>query len=231
MAIYTEKGEAPGSNSGKRATLPHCKSRPVHFLFKMIKAIIFDVGGVILDMKHLLRKFIRIFKPKNTKKFWNEISIAAIPLCKNEMSQKKFWRLIAKFNGLNPKTIPSNLWTKDYKKLTNLNKGVMKIIEELKSNFKLAVISNSIPFHLNSMRRIGLYNMFDIVILSHDVNLTKDEKEIFLMTASKLKVKPSECIFIDDVKDFVNVAKSVGMKGIKFKNIVQLKSSLGKILK
>ena len=60
--------------------------------------------------------------------------------------------------------------------------------------------------------------------------MAKDDKRIFLMAAKKLKVKPKECIFIDDVKDFVNVAKSTCMKGIQFKNIGQLKSELNEIL-
>lgn len=200
------------------------------FLFKMIKAIIFDGGGVIVNHNPLMNKFIKIFKPKNKKKFLHDINIEAIPLCKNKISENEFWIKIADIYGTSPKKIPKNLWTRDFDKLTKIDKKVVRIIKKLSNNYKLGFISNAIKSHEKINRKRGLFDLFDIVVLSHKIRMTKDDKRIFSMTAKKLKINPKECIFIDDVKDFVDVAKSVGMKGILFKNIGQLKSDLDKIL-
>ena len=35
------------------------------YFIKMIKAVIFDIGGVLVDQKLLVERFVRIFRPKN----------------------------------------------------------------------------------------------------------------------------------------------------------------------
>ena len=196
----------------------------------MIKAIIFDSGGVIVNQKSLFDKFVKIFQPKNIKKFWREVNIKAIPLCKGKISEQEFWAQIAKSTRISLDKVPKNLWTKNYEKLTHLNKDVLNIIKALKQNYKLALVSNSIASHTKINEKRDIYNFFNVVILSHKIGLTKDNEKIFLIAARKLNVKPQECIFIDDIKDFVITAKSVGMKGILFKNSKKLELDLKKLL-
>ena len=196
----------------------------------MIKAILFDSGGVIIDQRLFFERMNKIFQPKDRKKFWHEINIEAIPLCKNLISERVFWGKIAKLNKKSPKKIPKNLWRQDYENLTKVKQDVLDIIKKLKMKYKLGLVSNSISYHEKINKKRGIYNFFDVVILSHKIGLTKDSKEIFLLAAKKLKVRPFQCIFIDDVREFVNVAKSIGMKAILFKNNKQLKKDLNKIL-
>ncbi|MBI2659589.1 HAD-IA family hydrolase [Candidatus Woesearchaeota archaeon] len=197
----------------------------------MIKAILFDSGGVIVDQRLWFERLNKIFRPKNKKKFWREINIEAIPLCKNLISEKVFWKRIAKLNKKDIKKIPKNLWRLGYENLTKVKHDVLAIAQKLKKKYKIGIVSNSIAYHEKINKKRGTYNLFDAVILSHKVGLTKNNKKIFFLAAKKLKVKPKECIFIDDVKDFVDVAKSVGMAGIVFKNSKQLKSDFKKFIK
>ena len=198
----------------------------------MIKAIIFDSGGVIVNQRLFFERLNKIFQPKDRKKFWHEINIKAIPLCKNQISEYEFWKRIANStDAVVTNEVPKNLWTKDYEKLTSINQDVLDIIKKLKQKYKLVLVSNSIKSHEKINRRRGFFKLFDMVVLSHKVNLTKDNKDIFLLATEKLKIKPEECIFIDDVKDFVDIAKSTGMKGIIFKNSKKLKASLRKFVK
>lgn len=193
----------------------------------MIKVIIFDAGGVIVDCKPILNKFIRIFKPKNLDLFWEEINLKAILMCRGEMSEKDYWKEIAKSIGVKDMSkIPDNLWTKDYDKLTHIDKDVLNLIDKLRKNYKTALISNTFAPHANINRKRGLFDHFDVTILSHEVKLTKENKDIFLIALKKLKVKAEECIFIDDIQKFIDTANSLGMKGILFKNLTQLKKEL-----
>lgn len=95
----------------------------------------------------------------------------------------------------------------------------------------MAVISNIIKHHSDTNRKMGLYDHFDHLILSFEVKLTKDSRQIFLLALEKLKVRASECIFIDDVQKFVDTARSVGMKTILFRNNKQFHSDLKRLLK
>ena len=194
----------------------------------MIKAILFDVGGVLVNQKRLIEKFIKIFKQKNTHQFWDYLNIEAIPLCKGQIKEKEFWAKISKKYKV---PASGNLWTVDFEKLTKINHKVLNIAKRLRAKYKIGIISNTITPHVKVNRKRELFNIFDAVILSCKVNLTKDNKEIFMLAAKKLEVKTEECIFIDDVSDFVKTAESAGMKGILFKNSTQLNKELKRILR
>ena len=80
-------------------------------------------------------------------------------------------------------------------------------------------------------KKLRIYNYFDEVVLSHEVKMSKDSEEIYLLAAKKLGVKTNECIFIDDYGVFLRIAKSVGMKGILFKDSEKLRYELNYLLK
>jgi putative hydrolase of the HAD superfamily len=193
----------------------------------MIKAIIFDLGGVIVDIEPLISQVFEVFQPEDEEKFWEEINTESIPLCKGEISLLQFWKRIASKAGKDiPEYVLKDLWVKDYEALGTINQGVQDIVYSLKKSYKLAILSNSIKENAKFGEKLGIYEIFDVVILSHEVGLTKEEGEIFLLVAERLGATPEECIFIDDVHAFVTGAKSVGMQAILFQNARQLKSDL-----
>ncbi len=92
----------------------------------------------------------------------------------------------------------------------------------LKKNYKLAMISNTIEEHVKINRKLGRFKLFDVVILSNEAGFTKGEKYIFLLAIKELNIQPKECVFIDDIKKFLEIPKKLGMKTIHFKNNEQL---------
>ena len=197
----------------------------------MIKAIIFDLGGVVVNIDKVLASWIKIFKVKDKKKFWQEINHEMAPLCRAEISEMQFWKNVAERFGTDYKKIPKNLLTKDFRESIRLNSKLLELISKLRKKYKIAVISNIIQQHSEINKDLGLYENFHQLVLSYEVKMTKDSKEIFALATRRLKVKPQECIFIDDIEKFVNVAKSYGMNVILFKDNRQLKKDLEKLLK
>jgi len=189
----------------------------------MIKAIMFDLGGVILDMKPILEKFVKIFNPEDKEKFWEYLNIEAIPLCRGDISEYDFWKKVAgKFNKDLPDDKLANLWTDDFEKLTIVNEDMMKLLHDLKRNYKLAAVSNSIEAHGLSHKKRGMLEPFDVVLFSHELGMTKENDRIFSEAIKRLGVMPGECIFIDDVRQFVDTAESFGIKGLLFKDYKEL---------
>lgn len=196
----------------------------------MIKAIIFDIGGVILNCQNLSNKLVDIFKPKDKDKFWRDINLLGVPLSNGKISEREYWRKIAQSVGLKSDfKVSDNLWAEDFEKLTSIDQDVWNIMLKLKHNYKVALISNTLPAHAKCYRKQDFLNFFDVVILSCEVGLTKESKDIFMLAIEKLGVKVEECLFVDDIQEFVDVAKSVGMKAILFKNSGQLKSEMKKM--
>lgn len=59
-----------------------------------------------------------------------------------------------------------------------------------------------------------LEDLFDAMIFSGEVGMRKPEPPIYLMAAERLGRRPSDCVFVDDLKVNVKGAEAVGMKGI-----------------
>jgi len=68
-------------------------------------------------------------------------------------------------------------------------------------------------------------------VVSGEEGIIKPEPEIFLIAAERLKVKPEECLFIDDIERNVEGAKAVGMIGIQYVSNAQIISFLEKVTK
>lgn len=98
------------------------------------------------------------------------------------------------------------------------NEELISFIKTLKGNYKLGMVSN-----INSRARLDsrflegqLDQLFDTVIASGEVGYIKPEPEIFEIAAAQLGVLPTECVFIDDIADFCEGARAVGMQAIQF---------------
>jgi len=194
----------------------------------MIKAIIFDAGGVIVESGPILGKFIEIFHPKDREKFWHDVNIKAVAMCRGEMTEEDYWKEIAISQEMDPESVPLDMWTKYYEEFTSINQEVIQLIKNLKKQYKVALISNTIPPHAKVNKKRGFYDLFDVLILSHEVKMSKNNKKIFLLAIEKLNLKAEECIFIDDVQEFVDIAKSIGMKAILYQTPPQIKKELKK---
>lgn len=94
----------------------------------------------------------------------------------------------------------------------------VKLLTELRNRgIKTGVITNgpSVLQH-TKMDNSGLLEYLDILIVSGDYDFAKPQPEIFIYTAEKLGLKPSECIYVGDhpVND-IEGALSAGMKAVR----------------
>jgi len=195
----------------------------------MIKAILFDAGGVVISAGSQLDKLAKIFKPKNRKEFWKKINEFIGPLCTGKITEQEYWERISKSENFDIKKVPPNLWATDYEKITEINKELISLINNLRRKYKVILVSNTMEVHARINKKRGLFDNFDDVINSNEVHLSKDTPEIFKLTLERNKLKPEECIFIDDIQKFLDVANSIGIKGILFKNVEQLKTELNNL--
>jgi len=76
---------------------------------------------------------------------------------------------------------------------------------------RTALLSNSWG---NTYPRDTWAGMFDDIVISGEVGMRKPEPEIFLLAASRLDLKPEECVFVDDLELNVEGARSVGMTAV-----------------
>jgi beta-phosphoglucomutase len=92
--------------------------------------------------------------------------------------------------------------------------GVTDMLKELKQRqIKVAIGSSSknTPFILE---KINLSSYFDAVADGNSIKYSKPDPEVFLLAASKLAVKPEECVVVEDAEAGIEAALAGGMKAV-----------------
>ena len=94
----------------------------------------------------------------------------------------------------------------------------IEIIKGLKPQYKVSILSNA---DLNLEERIkegmDIHHLFDDIISSAVVGVAKPKHEIYEMAAKRLELPAEECVFIDDAEHNVIAAREVGMMAIHFR--------------
>lgn len=196
----------------------------------MIKAVIFDYGGVV-RLSHSCWEMIAAAYSISVETLTEKAQPFLTLFSKGLITENQFWKQLS---SRLKKPIPENkkdLWRKSYEKNFRLSSEIIHFVKELKrQGIKTAVLSNTIKPHVEIATRHKGYRDFDVVILSCEVNLQKPEKEIYLLTVKQLRVNPKKCIFIDDKKEYLAPAEELGMKTILAKNPKQVIDDISRIV-
>lgn len=104
-----------------------------------------------------------------------------------------------------------------------LNQPLIKLIRNLKPEYKVGMLSNMDRSWLEAFSHRKLVEeLFDEIVLSGDEGITKPDLRIYKIMANRLKALPEECIFVDDLIENVEVAENLGMRGIWYKDMTSL---------
>lgn len=182
---------------------------------RKIKAVIFDVDGVLLDtVPYHFQAWKQLFDKQNIP-FTNDdyitkvnglprlVGIANImPYADQQtiqqLAEEKQRYLTQMFLQRPPKPLP----------------GVISLFNKLKKKgIKLAAASSSknAPFLL---KQAQLTDFFSVIISGSDFSKSKPDPELFLLAGKKLKIKPQQCLVIEDASIGIQAAKNGHMKTI-----------------
>ena len=189
-----------------------------------IKAIIFDLGNVLIFYDHLIAaKSIAKKSGVSEKKVFQVLSgekSEFVDFCEKGVSENKYWHLftkILKTSSISPKILTS-LWNNIFWP----NKPMLKLLSKLK-DYDLGLISNIDKGHKNYLlKKYNLKENFKAMIFSCDIGIRKPSSKIYQTALNKLGARPAETIFIDDIEKNLIKAKKLGMHTILFKTNKQL---------
>lgn len=191
----------------------------------MIKAIIFDMGNVLVRLKpgheHVGKTWVeRVEKVEEFGILWNEAM-------KGKMDYVEFDKILVERKVFQEGELEKLF---DRPRVEEFNWGLVELIKKLKKKYKIGLLTNNFPGNIEYYRKdFENYSIFDVAISSHEVGMIKPDPEIFKLAAKKLKVKLDECVFIDDWDKNVEAAGKLGMKGIIFKDNESLFKELKRI--
>lgn len=198
----------------------------------MIKTVIFDLGGVLIENPNIkiYHEFSKILKvPFDDCRTAFRYYIRDFD--RGDLSTKEFFEKSTKKLGVK-NTLHRNSEYDAFKKAYNPDKGVFSLALNLhKQGYKIGLLSNLNVDAINFLQTEAKsdFEFFDIFVFSALVNVSKPKRKIYELMLEKLNVNPEQTLFIDDVEANVEGAKKVGMNAIRFENLEKLKEELKKL--
>ena len=101
--------------------------------------------------------------------------------------------------------------------------GMEDLVRALSAKYDLALLSDHAREWVDFIRRhVPVLEVFPHQFFSFELRHTKRERITFLTVLYKLHRSPAECVFVDDLAVNIEVARSVGLRAVQFKDCRQL---------
>lgn len=184
----------------------------------MIKAIIFDLSGVLIEDPALkMLDHFRAFFGVRIETF-RTVDPGLFPkFQKGMISEEELWERICTAFKVKVPDIPS-LWEEAYRSVYEPKEEMLSLAAQLKrEGYKVGLLSNSeVPAMNYFLKRNP--DLFDATVFSCVEGAMKPEQRIYEIALERLGVRPQEAVFIDDREDFLEGARKVGIKTILCKD-------------
>ena len=188
----------------------------------MIKAVIFDLDGLIADTEiiesHALELLLKEYD-KKPKYYPNGlIHIAGLAGDSMWITLKKTYAIDADITTLRNRK--REIFEELIKKELKPYDGFIELLNILKKNrLKLALASNRFVKHIDLiLEELGVTKYFDVVVGPSEKRRHKPHPDIYLETAKQLGIKPEFCLALEDTEHGINSAVAAGMKAIAIPN-------------
>lgn len=189
---------------------------------KSIKTLIFDLGGVILDLDvprtiKALANLAGISEEKATTIFHKSPEFNIYE--KGGMSDQQF-REFLKLT-YTPKSTDEEIDAAWNQMLRSIPVIKLNLLEELKAQYQVLLLSNTNEIHLSFINgnllpknALNLDQYFHKAYYSHRMLKRKPDAEIFVQVLTENNLIPQETIFLDDNLMNIQGAESVGIKTV-----------------
>lgn len=193
---------------------------------KNYEVIIFDLGGVILNLDYTLttkafqslglKNFDEIYAQANQTSLFDDLEIGKI-------SAQFFINSLLPYL---PQGVTANKVVHAWNAMIlDFPQERLDLLVDLRKTKKVILLSNTNEIHIQAVNRSlanttnqKIESFFDKVYLSHEIGLRKPNVEIFEFVCKDQNITPSTALFIDDTIRHVEGAKRIGLNAIHLEN-------------
>jgi glucose-1-phosphatase len=196
-------------------------------VLRNISTIIFDLGGVLLDLNtNLTIKAFAQLSGLDTKEIISRFHGGkwSYAFEKGEIDAATFRNEIRTILDANiGDTQIDQAWNA---MLLDIPLSRLEIISQLKNKYQLLVLSNTNSIHVKMFDKIvsnstnggNIENYFDEVYYSHKIGMRKPDNEVYAYVIETNNLIPEKTLFIDDMEQNIIGAQSAGLKTVHLTN-------------
>jgi HAD superfamily hydrolase (TIGR01509 family) len=189
----------------------------------VIRGVIFDFGNVVcsFDVARFLEKLNE----------WSGVPVETLRdrvygsnlhslYERGRISSEEFRDRIVRMTGAR---VPVEAFEEGFTDIFTPLGDTQALIVALKGRYRLGLLSNTNECHFRRhIRRVPVFPLFDTVTLSFEVGALKPEPPIYRDALRKLSLPPEACVFIDDIVEYADGAKALGIHGIRYTGHAEL---------
>lgn len=194
----------------------------------MIRAVIFDVGGVLVrtedySPRRKLEERLGLAPGEAEHLVYNSDMGRAAQ--HGQVSSAELWRWVQEqfaFDAVELQIFREQFWGGD-----RLNQPLIDLVHRLRPRYQTAIISNAMDdLNQTLAETYPIANAFDLIVGSAYEGIMKPDAEIFRRTLARLGRLPEETIFVDDFAHNVEGAQAIGMHALHYTPQIDLAAAL-----
>ncbi len=194
----------------------------------MIRRIIFDLGDVLIDInaRKAFGELNRLCQADKTGVFNFFLSPTHLNFMSGTVSPEEFYHIFAQKYRFSL-DMPA-FWEIWNHVLGPVKKGIIQLLNQLKAKgYILLLCSNTDPVHFRYVaEKYEILQKFQRFYLSFQIGYNKPDPKIFRKILEQEAVSASDCLFIDDSADNIQVARGLGFNAIQMISVEQLEKEL-----
>jgi len=200
----------------------------------MIKAIVFDVGGVLLRTEDASKRRLLENKhglPPNSVEKLVFDSKSAQESTIGLVDTQKIWQDIAKKLDLNPEALQE--FIEDFWDGDRLDKNLAEYLKSCRPRFTTALLSNAWTDARQAFaKNFGLIEKktVDHVIISAEEGVAKPDERIYQILSEKIGCEYDQILFIDDFLENIQAAENLGIHTVHYQSNMDLVNTIESIV-
>jgi len=183
-----------------------------------IRAIIFDFGNVICTFDNrIFLKRLTAYTEKSVSEL-EELIYRSSDISRRfetgAATSEEFFSDIVSRCGL---TISMADFIRAFTDIFSPIPTTIQLVKKVKLRYKIALLSNTNELDFeHAIKRTEIFHLFDAVTVSFEVHALKPAEKIYRDVLAKLHLQASECLYVDDIKEYVDAAGGLGFHSVHY---------------
>lgn len=187
----------------------------------MIKLIVFDIGGVLVKFDE--KQYIEYISKKLNVDA-HEFSAVINPMINSlERGNMTLPHMLHKLSTRYKRSPSEFEWGNALKHMAQSDAKTQALLNRLSKRYSVVLLTNVSRSRYSMIRRMMLKNLkYKRAFVSCYMRVVKPDPRIYTRVLKKMHVKPSESVFIDNMRINTEGARHVGMYAIHFTGYASL---------